>query len=109
MIIVNGSIRYKEASADSQIDETTGFPITSTTTWGESIACQKRHAKMNMQAMDEGNHYVDVSYEILIELPSDETFPTSIQLSDNNGSRLGEYVVIRVDILRELNMMKIIV
>lgn len=106
MIIQNGTIEAKEKTAGG-IDPTTGYPIPSTSRWGEPIPCQYQYNQHNNLGRSNGEHFIVASYAILIdEIPFEAE---QIRLRDRTGKTLGEYSVISAEPLEAVCQIKILV
>lgn len=106
MIIANGHIEAKIKTGGG-IDETTGYPVTPSVSWGDPIPCQFRANSYNNRGKANGEAFTVASYEILIE---DQSYEAEVlRLTDNNGKELGEFSVIEIESLTAVCQTRILV
>ena len=111
MIIVNGHIRRKSKDGGG-IDDTTGFPITATSTWGECIPCQYVQTGQNLQATSTNEATAVRHYAIYLEgydgrEGCDLCVKEQIQLLDCCCHLIGEYSIISVTPLLAVDQTRI--
>jgi hypothetical protein len=102
----NGSVQFKQ-KAGGGIDPTTGYPVSTTSTWSESVPCSWKTISLNLLATANNEHYKDAQYSLFIEgnaLPSEQ-----LKLADNNGNTLGEFSIISYEYLNTKGVTQIIV
>lgn len=93
MIIVNGTIEFKEKTP-GRIDPETGYiSKAAKTAWSEPVPCQFIPNSRNNLGKVNGERFTTATYTVLIEeqpLPSSE----QIRLTERNGKVLGEFSLI---------------
>jgi len=103
MIIQNGYIKAKVKTGGG-IDASTGYPISITETWGDTIPCQYKVNNYSNLGSTNGNKFTIASYEILIE---DSSFTAEqIKLFTDNED-LGEFSIISAEDLSNVGLIKI--
>ena len=102
----NGTVQFKQKSGGG-IDPETGYPVSATSTWSESVPCSWKTVSLNLLATANNEHYKDARYTLFIEgnsLPSEQ-----LKLTDNDGNTLGEFSVISYEYLDTKGVVQIVV
>ena len=106
MIIHNGYIQAKTKTAGG-IDPVTGFPIASSASWGEPIACQYTANMYNQLGRSNGEAFTIAQYTILIEKQLTAFTAEQIKLTDMNGAVVGEFSIKSIDVLDGVEQLRI--
>jgi len=111
VIIVNGHIRRK-SKAGGGIDDTTGFPITATSTWGDPIPCQYVPTQQNLQGTATNEATAIRHYAIFLEgydgrEGCELCVKEQIQLHDQCCHLIGEFSIISVTPLLAVDQTRI--
>lgn len=105
MIIPNGTIELKQKTGGG-IDSTTGYPIASTTAWGNPIECQYLVNSRDNLGRASGEAFIRASYTILIE--QQQLNSEQLRLTDEGGV-VREFSIISVEQLDAVCQTKILV
>lgn len=107
MIIQNGTIELKE-SRGAGLDYETGHPVKAKEdSWGCPIPCQFIPSVNRMARTVNGEHYVQTSYEILIE--EHPICSEQLRLRDRRGGVIGEYSILSATPLEAVDEVRILV
>jgi hypothetical protein len=116
MILFNGTIEIRDCELLSNLD-VNGYPDTDAPAagWLEAVPCLIVQSNLNYLAKSQNeNAYVDASYTVLIEIDSVEAREALIEggkvkLNSSLQGDLGEFSVIRVELLDVVGVIKIVV
>ena len=105
-VVANGIVSFKTKTAGG-IDPVTGYPIATTITWGDDIACRWATIDLNLLANSGTSHFTDAKYVIYVQ---GDTHPTEqLKLTDSSDNVIGEFSIISYEYIDTRGITKIIV